>query len=189
MKIKKIGETIERLNASKVDKKSQALEIEKINAAITPLKGELDKLKTVERDVKRLSDDIANLDSKLTKQLAILAAGTEQSKRDYEQIQDSLTKLSGKTVDQDTLALEVFKLRKYFESQITKEVSGLNQRMDSLKKEIDSIEKISKSQRESLKKVSKKSTPTQPAAADETRSVSKTIVSPPGTIVEKDLIE
>lgn len=186
---KKAGETIERLNASKVDKKNQALEIEKINAAITPLKGELDKLKTVERDVKRLSDDIANLDGKLTKQLEILAASTEQSKRDYENIQDSLTKLSGKTVDQDTLALEAFKLRKYFESQITKEVSDLNQRMDSLKKQIDGIEKISKSQRESLKKISKKSAPAKPAAANDAGSVSKSIVSPPGTIVEKDLIE
>jgi len=187
--LKKNNETIERLNASKVDKKSQALEIEKINAAITPLQADLDKLKAVGRDVKMLSEDIANLDGKLAKQLAMVAASAEQSKRDYEQIQDSLAKLSGKTIDQDTLALEVFKLKKYFQSQISKEVSDLNQRMDALKKQIDGIEKISKSQKQSLKKISKNSASPQPTASDDTGSVSKSTVSPSGTIIERDLIE
>ena len=187
--LKKNKDTIERLNASKVDKKSQALEIEKINAAITPLQTELDKLKTVGREMKMLSEDIADLDGKLAKQLAIAAASAEQNKRDYEQIQDSLTKLSGKTIDQDTLALEVFKLKKYFQSQISKEVSDLNQRMDSLKKQIDGIEKISKLQKQSQNKISKKPASLQPAASDDTGTVSKSTVSPSETITEKDLIE
>ena len=187
--LKKNKDTIERLNASKVDKKSQALEIEKINAAITPLQAEMDKLKTVGREMKMLSEDIADLDGKLAKQLAIAAASAEQNKRDYEQIQDSLTKLSGKTIDQDTLALEVFKLKKYFQSQISKEVSDLNQRMDSLKKQIDGIEKISKLQKQSQNKISKKPASLQPAASDDTGTVSKSTVSPSETITEKDLIE
>ena len=187
--LKKTGETIERLNASKVDQKSQAVAIEKIYAAITPLKTELDKLKTIGRDVKTVSDDIANLESKLTKQLAAVAANTEQNKKDYEQIQDSLTKLSGMTIDQDTLALEIFKLKKQFQSQLSKEVSDLNQRMDSLKKEIDGLENVSRSQKQSLKKVSKKTSPPQPAAVDNLQPVGKTTVSPAGTIVEKDLAE
>ena len=187
--LKTTGETIERLNASKADKKSQALAIEKINAAITPLQAELDKLKTVGRDLKKVSDDIANLESNLTKQLAIATASMEQNKKDYEQIEDSLTKLSGKTVDKDTLALEIIKLRNYFQSQIAKEVSDLNQRMDSLKKEIDGIEKISRSQKQSLKKVSKKTSLPHPSATDNVGSVSQTTVAPPGTIVEKDLNE
>ena len=187
--LKKNKDTIERLNASKVDKKSQALEIEKINAAITPLQTELDKLKSVGREMKMLSEDIADLDVKLAKQLAIAEASAEQNKRDYEQIQDSLTKLSGKTIDQDTLALEVFKLKKYFQSQISKEVSDLNQRMDSLKKQIDGIEKISKLQKQSQNKISKKPASLQPAASDDTGTVGKSTVSPSDTIVEKDLIE
>ena len=187
--LKKNKDTIERLNASKVDKKSQALEIEKINAAITPLQTELDKLKSVGREMKMLSEDIADLDVKLAKQLAIAEASAEQNKRDYEQIQDSLTKLSGKTIDQDTLALEVFKLKKYFQSQISKEVSDLNQRMDSLQKQIDGIEKISKLQKQSQNKISKKPASLQPAASDDTGTVSKSTVSPSETITEKDLIE
>jgi chromosome segregation ATPase len=187
--LKKTGETIERLNASKADKKSQALAIEKINGAITPLQAELDKLKTVGREIKTVSDDIANLESKLTKQLAIVTESMEQNKKDYAQIQDSLTKLSGKAVDKDTLALEIIKLRNYFQSQIAKEVSDLNQRIDSLKKEIDGIEKISRSQQQSLKKVARKTSLPQPSATDNAGSVSQTTAAPPGSIVEKDLNE
>lgn len=187
--IKKTGETIDRLNASKADKKSQAVAIEKINATIAPLQAELEKLKSIGSDLKKVSEDIANLEGKLTNQLATVAASTDQNKKDYEQIQDSLTKLSGKTIDQDTLALELFKLKKYFQSQISKEVSDLNQRMDSLKKEIDGIEKISRSQKQSLKKLSKKSTLPQSASAENPRSDSQATASSPGTIVEKDLSE
>jgi chromosome segregation ATPase len=187
--LKRTGETIERLNASKADKKSQALEIEKINAAITPLKADLDKLKTIDRDLKTVSNDISNLESKLTKQLATVAANTEQNKKDYEQIQDSLTKLTGKTVDKDTLALEIIKLRNYFQSQIAKEVSDLNRRVDSLKKEIEGIEKISKSQKQPLNKISKKTSPPQPATVDNTGAAGQPTASPSGTIVEKDLVE
>ncbi len=187
--LKKTGETIDRLNASKADKKSQALAIEKINDAITPLQAELDKVKTVGRDLKTVSDDIANLESKLTKQLATATASMEENKKENEQIQDSLTKLSGKTVDKDTLAFEIIKLRNYFQSQIAREVSDLNQRMDSLKKEIDGIEKISRSQKQSLNKVSKKTSLPQPLATDNAKSASQTAAAPSGSIVEKDLNE
>jgi len=187
--LKKTNATIERLNASKADQKSLALEIEKINTAITPLQTERDKLKAVGRDVKMLSDNIANLEAKLATQLATATANAEQYKRDYEQIQDSLAKLSGKAIDQDTLALEIFKLKKYFQSQISKEVSDISQRMDSLKKQIDGIEKISKSQEQPLSKTSKKSASAKSDASDDMGTVSKSTVSPSGTIIEKDLIE
>jgi hypothetical protein len=59
--------------------------------------------------------------------------------------------------------------------------------MDSLKKEIDAIGKISNSQKQSLKKISKKTSPPQPTSADNTGSVSQSAVSPSGTILEKDL--
>ena len=90
-----------------------------------------------------------------------------------------MTKLSGNTIDKDALAvalaLERLKLSKNFENQLAQEVSDLNQRLESLQKELDAIEKISGTQKQSLKKVSKKAVTRQTA--------------PPGTITEKDLIE
>ena len=187
--LKKAGATIDRLNASKADKKSQALAIEKINAAITPLQAEVDKLKTVSGDIKKVSDDIANLESKLTQQLATATASMEQTQKDNEQIQESLAKLSGKTVDKDMLAFEIIKLRNYFQSQISKDMSSLNQRMDALKKQIDAIDKISGSQKETSRKVSKKTSLPQPSTTADKGTVGQTTAAPSGTIVEKDLNE
>lgn len=187
--LKKTDETIEKLNASKVDKKSQALAIEKINAAITPLQAELDKLKNIGRDMKTVSDSIAKLESKLTQQLATATASMEQNQKDYEKIQEALTELSGRSVDKDTLAFEIIKLRNYFQSQIAKEVSNLNQRMDSLKKEIEGREKISGSRQQPPRKVSRTTSPPQPSATADTGSVSQSTAVPSGTIVEKDLNE
>ncbi|UCD77059.1 MAG: hypothetical protein JSW26_16705 [Desulfobacterales bacterium] len=187
--LKRTGETIESLDASKVDQKSHAVAIEKINGAIAPLQAELDKLKNMGRDIKTVSNDIAVLKNELTNQLATVAANIEQNNKDYQEIKDSLAKLSGKIVDQDTLDLEILKIKKHFQNQISKEVSDLNQKMDSLKKEIDAIGKISNSQKQSLKKVSKKTSLPQPESTDNTESVSKSTVSPSGTIVEKDLTE
>ena len=187
--LKKAGATIDRLNASKADKKSQALAIEKINAAITPLQAEADKLKTVSRDIKKVSGDIANLESKLTQQLATATASMEQTQKDNEQIQESLAKLSGKTVDKDMLGFEIIKLRNYFQSQISKDMSSLNQRMDALKKQIDAIDKISGSQKETSRKVSKKTSLPQPSTTADKGAVGQTAAAPSGAIVEKDLNE
>lgn len=187
--LKQNQETIERLKASKADKKSQAVAVEKINAAIKPLKKELQTLKTIRQDLKTVSGDIKKLESKLTKKLAAVTANTEQVGKEYEQFQASLTKLSGKTIDQDTLALEVFKLKKNFQSQLSEEVSDLNQRLDSIQKEIDGIEKISGTQKQSLKKVSKKAVSQQSGAAQKTGTGSAALPTQSGTITEKDLIE
>jgi chromosome segregation ATPase len=187
--LKKTDDRVERLNASKADKKSQAVEVEKINAAIASLQAELDKLKTLDRDVKKVADNIAGLESSLTKQLAAAEAIAEENKKDYTQIQDSLTKLSGSTIDQDTLALELFKLKKYFQSQISKEVNDLKQRLDDLQKEIDGLEKISGSPQQSLNQITKKPSVPEPEAAGGTATVGQTAATPSGSISEKDLKE
>ena len=187
--LKKTDDTVARLNASKVDKKSLAVAVEKIDASIAPLQTELDKLKTLDRDVKKVADNIARLESNLTKQLAAAEAIAEENKKDYTQIQDSLTKLSGNMIDQDTLALELFKLKKYFQSQIAKEVIDLKQRLDALQKEIDSIEKVSGSPQQSLNKITKKSSVPQSGGTGGTPTVGQNAATPPGTISEKDLSE
>ena len=187
--LKKTDDTVERLNASKADKKSQAVEIEKINAAIAPLQAELEKLKTLDRDVKKFAENFASLESNLTRQLSAAEAIAEENKKDYTQIKDSLTKLSGSTIDQDTLALELFKLKKYFQSQISKEVTDLKQRLDALQKEIDGLEKISGSPQQSLNQVTKKSSVPQTEGAGGKATVGQTAATPSGTILEKDLNE
>jgi DNA repair exonuclease SbcCD ATPase subunit len=187
--LKKTDDTVKRLTVSKADKKSQAVEVEKINAAIASLQAELDKLKTLDRDVKKVAGNIAGLESSLTKQLAAAEAIAEENKKGYTQIQDSLTKLSGSTIDQDTLALELFKLKKYFQSQISKDVTDLKQRLDTLQKEIDGLEKISGSSQGSIDPIMKKTSAPEPEGGGGTATIGQTAAAPPGTILEKDLNE
>lgn len=182
-------DTIEKLKASKVDKKSQAVAVEKINASIKPLKKELQQLKALGQDLKTVSGDIKNLESTLSKKLKAVTADTEQFGKNYEQLEASLTKLSGKTIDKDALALEVFKLRKNFENQLAEAVSDLNQRLESLQTEIDAVEKISGTQKQTLNKTSQKAVSQQSGAAPKTGTGSAALPAQPGTITEKDLIE
>jgi seryl-tRNA synthetase len=185
--LNKNQDTIEKLIASKADKKSQAVAVEKINAAIKPLQKELKKLTALRQDLKTVSDVIKKMESQLTSKLEALIADTQQHGKDYDQLQASLTELSNnttelskKTVDKDVLALEVFKLKKNFQNQISKEVTNINQRLDSIQIELDDNKKISGTQKQSLKKVSKKAVSQDSGAALPAQS---------GDITEKDLIE
>jgi prefoldin subunit 5 len=145
------------------------------------------------QNLKAVSGNIKKLESKLTKKINAVTAKAEQVAKEYEQIGTSLTKLSGNTIDKDALAvalaLERLKLSKNFENQLAEEVSDLNQRLDSLQMEIDAIEKISDTQKQSLKKVSKKVVTRKSGTAPKTGAGSAAIPPQPGTITEKDLIE
>jgi chromosome segregation ATPase len=187
--LKQNQDSIEKLKVSKADKKSQALAVEKINAAIKPLQKELQTLAAIRQDLKTVSADIKKLDSKLTEKIAALTTTTSQVSQDYDQMQASLTKLADIIIDKDALALELFKLKKNFENQISEEITDLNQRLDSIQKEIGSTEKISKTQKQSMKKVSKKTVSQQAGAAEKTGSGSDALPVKSGTITEKDLVE
>jgi len=191
--LKKNQDTIEKLIISKADKKSQAVAVEKINASIKPLKKELQKFKALRQGLKTVSGDMKNLKSTLSKKLEVVTANTEQFGKNFEQLESSLNELSGKTIDKDeladALALGVFKLRKNFENQLAEAVSDLNQRLESLQKEIDAVEIISGTQKQTLTKTSKKAESQQSGAAPKTGTGSAALPAQPGTITEKDLIE
>ncbi len=182
-------DSIEKLKVSKADKKSQAVAVEKINAAIKPLQKELQSLQTIRQDFETVSADIKKLESKLTEKIAALTTATDQASQDYDQLQASVIKLADKTIDKDELALEIFKLKINFENQISEEVTDLNRRLDAIQKEIGGSESISNTQKQSMKKVSKKTVSPQSGAAEKTGSASYGLPAPAGSITEKDLIE
>lgn len=187
--LKQSQDTIEKLKASKADKKDLAVAVEKINAAIKPLQDELQELNTIKKDLITASSDIKKLETKLTNNLVVLSAKTDQFGKDYEQLAASLTKLSDNTVDKDGLALEIFKLKKNFQSQLSDEVVNLNQRLDAIQKKIDGIDKISGTQKQSLNQVSPKTNSQQSGNAQSIGSESTKLPAQSGTITEKNLIE
>jgi DNA repair exonuclease SbcCD ATPase subunit len=194
--LKQNQDTIDKLKASKADKKSQAVAVEKINAAIKSLKKEVPKLKALGQNLKVVSDSMNKLESSLTTKLEVLTVDSQQHGKNYDQLQASLTelsnnatKLSNKTIDKDALALEIFKLKKNLQNQIAKEVTDINQRLDTIQKDIGGSKKISATQKQSLKKVSKKTVSQQSGTASKTGTAGAAVPTQSGTITEKDLIE
>ena len=181
-------DTIEKLKASKADKKSLAVAVEKIDTSIEPLKKELEKIKDIRQDLKTVSAVSAKLESKLTNELETLTAASRQQSEKYDELTASLTALSNKAGDIEALALDVLILKKNMSNQI-KAVTDINRRLDALQSEIDGILKVSTGQKQSLKKISKKAESQQSGAAPETAAGSAALREQPETITEKDLIE
>jgi DNA repair exonuclease SbcCD ATPase subunit len=178
-------ETIEKLKSTKVEKKDQAVAIEKINAVIDPLEKELQEIESLKRDLKKASDTIAKLENKLANQLETLRTAARKDGQNYAQIEASITKLSNDTIDKDALALEIFKLKKNLQSQIAQEVSDIYERLDT----IQSGGMIPGTQKQSLKRVSQEAASQQSGAASKTGTGGATAPAEPRTITEKDLIE
>jgi len=179
--LKQNQDTIEKLKASKADKKSQAVAVEKIKASIKPLKKELQQLTAIRQELKTVSAVIATLEGKLTDELETLTAATRQQGKDYDELQASLKELSKKTIDRE---VDVLRLKNQAEA-----ITDINRRLDTLKSEIDGILKISAAQKQSLKRVSKKAVPPQSGAAPKSDTGSAALQAQPESITEKDLIE
>jgi DNA repair exonuclease SbcCD ATPase subunit len=186
---KKSQETaIKELNASKLDKKSYEDALAKIYAAIEPLNAELQTLADLRRDLSSVSAEIKNLESKLNGEIAEIAAKTEQARKNDDELQAAITKVSGEKIDKATLDLEVFKLRKNFQSVISQAVSGINQKLDSIQKKIEEMQISSRSSKRSMKAISK-SAAAAGTEANTSESDSATPPSKSGKIDEQDLPE
>lgn len=180
---------IEKLKISKADKKDLAVAVEKFNTSIKPLQSELQKLKVIRKDLAGISADIKKLQGNLTKKLDAASAKSEQISQKYVQLEGSLKKMSDQAVDKDALALEIFKIKKNFQSQISEAVLNLNQRLNAMQSQLDGIAKAAVSQKQSMKKASQKAI-SQPSGRPSQSETSGSLpAKSPETITEKDLIE
>jgi len=187
--LKQIDSTIKVLDAAKADKKNQELEIAKIITVIEPLEKEVKTLASMRNDVNAVSSDMQILENKVTTQLSDILANTEQSRKDVNQLQASMTALSSQKIDKDFFDLELLKLRKNYQQLVSQAISNFNSRLDVIQKKIDDIQKISSLDKQSGKASSGTSVPTGSAA--KTAPGSETTTPPPksGTIVEQDIPE
>ena len=181
--------TVKNLTASKADKKSQDAAFAKINAALKPLEKELQSLTELRSELKTVSSDIKKLEGKLSQKLAQVDTTAEQSKKDYNQLQTSIAVLSDKKIDREILDLELFKLRKNYQSYFEQEIDIVNQKLDAIQKKIDDIQTISKSPKKSMKSLSKKTPPAQSAGTSITGTNKAAAPSKSGSVDEQDLPE
>jgi chromosome segregation ATPase len=180
---------IENLQVSKADKKSLAIAVENINASVKPLQSELQTLKTVRKDLSAVSADIKRLDGKLTRELDAAASRSDQISQNYRQLEASLAELSGDAIDKDALALEMFKIKKNVQRQISEAVSDLDQRLKAIQTRLDRTEDAAGYQKQSMKKASQKAISAPGITAPQSGQSIDVRSKSAETITEKDLIE
>lgn len=160
--------TVKNLAAAKADKKSQEAAFSKVNGSLTSLENQLKSLVNLRQELTAVSAGIKKLESDLNRKITVVTTATEQSKQDYRQLQTSLSGLSEKMVDKDTFELEVFKLRKNYQNRVALEIIEINRKLAGMEKTIDSIQKNFRSQKRSMKSMSKKPSPETPSGTGET---------------------
>jgi len=175
---------LNNLAALKADKKSQQAAVAKINDGLKPLKKELKSLANLRRDVKGVSSEIKKLEGGLNRKLVKIAAATEQSQKNYGQLQASIAALADDKIDRDTFDLEVFKIKKNYQNRLAQEIAAVNQKLEAIQKKMDDIQENSTSLKKSMKSLSKKAPPAKATGTATAKTPAKS-----GSIDEQDLPE
>ena len=156
---------LEKLNASKADKKDQENAISKINTELTPLKKELQALAESRQDIKSVSSEIKNIESRFTKELALIAANTDKFAKDHDLLQASIDKQLNEKIDKTALSVELLMFKKN-QSLQSQEITELNRKLDSIQKQIENIRTISKSIQPPMESIPSKIPPAKSTAAE-----------------------
>jgi len=181
--------TVADLTASKADKKSQDAAFSKINTTIKSLEEELKSLALLRGELKTVSAEIKNLDTKMDQKLAEVDITAEQSKTDYNQLQASVAALANGKISRETFDLELLKFKKDYQNRFASEIDAVKRKLDEIQKKIDDIQKISISPKKSMKSLSKKATPAESAGTTITVTNKVTTPSKSGSVDEQDLPE
>ena len=139
--VKKTEGALQKTIATKADKADQNKAISKINTAIGPIQKELKALKILRKDLVTVTADIKKIDSNVGKKLSEMAAAEQKTRQNMEQMQTTVDNLSNQKIDQQSLELELLKVRKKYQQIIDVAVIGVNKQLDSIKQKIRSLEK------------------------------------------------
>ena len=133
--LKKANATVNRIKATKADKKDQKNAIAKINAAVTPLHKEL-------KDLKAVTADLQVLDNQIKQQLSAISANMDKSLKELAKIQTDLISLSNQKLNKDTLQLELLKAKKNFQKDLDVTKLSIDKRLASMLRKIKDLEKL-----------------------------------------------
>ena len=177
------------LAASKADKKKQTAAISKINADIQLLNKEIKSLAGLRSEIKTVATEINIMEGNLSQKLAEVTTTAAQSRKNYSQLKTSLAALASDKINRDTFDLEIFKLKKNYQNRLVQEISAVNRKLDTIKKDIADIQKNSRSQKKSMKSLSKKSSPAKTTGTTVSDTKKAATSSNSGSIDEQDLLE
>lgn len=158
--------SIKELKDAKADRKDQSAAIARIKADLQPLKKELKALTEMDRELKAVSSEINDFKSQFNKELITIIGITENSKRDYDLLQDSIAKQLSEKIDKTALGVELLMFKKN-QSTNSLAISELNQKLDALKKQIEDIQAPSTSNVRPRESSTPKVRPATTTAVDE----------------------
>ena len=140
--LKEAEDTVNRINATKVDKKDQQDAIAKIDTALVPIHKELEELGPLRSDLNAVTAELASLNKNFQQQMAALSTNVDQALKDLTQVRSEVAALSERKLDRDDLELELLKARKSYQRDLDITKAALDKRLDSLLEKIKSLEKV-----------------------------------------------
>ena len=140
--LKEAEDTVNRINATKVDKKDQQDAIAKIDTALVPIHKELEALGPLRSDLNAVTAELASLNKNFQQQMAALSTNVDQTLKDLTQVRSEVAALSERKLDRDDLELELLKARKSYQRDLDITKAALDKRLDSLLEKIKSLEKV-----------------------------------------------
>ena len=148
--LEKAEDTVEKINATKADKKEQQDAIAKIDEALNPIRQELKAITSVTTELQSQSNALKQQLDTLSANLATLSASTDKTLKESAAIhlkelaviQTDLSSLSGQKLDKDALQLELLKARKNFQRDLDLTKSAIDKRLASILNKIKDLEKV-----------------------------------------------
>jgi chromosome segregation ATPase len=150
--LKQAEDTVAKINATKADKKDQQAIVAKIDAALAPVRKEIEDLAALRKevndlalmrnDLKAISAEVTTLDKDLKQQLAAISENSNKALNNLAQIQSDMTTLSNQKMDTDALQLELLKARKSFQRDLDVATLAIDKRLESMLRRIKDLEKL-----------------------------------------------
>ena len=142
--LKEAEDTVNKINATKADKKDQQDAIAKIDTALSPVRKELEALVPLRNDLKSVTDQLASLDRSLKQQMVTLSANVDKALKDVTQMQAEMATLSERKLDNDALQLELLKARKNYQRDLDLTKAAIDKRLVSILEKIKDLEKVTR---------------------------------------------
>jgi chromosome segregation ATPase len=148
--LKQAEDTVDKINATKADKKEHENAIAKIDSALKPIRQELKSIKSVTTDLQTQNKDLKQQLAIFSEDLNRLSAITEKTlkesaaihSKELTAIQSDLSGLSDRKMDKDALQLELLKARKQFQRDLDTTKLAIDKRLASILRKIKDLEKV-----------------------------------------------
>ena len=134
-------DTVNKISATKADKKDAEDAIAKIDTALAPIQKELAALAPLRSELNVVTAELASLDKNLQQQMAALSANVDKTSKDLTQIRSEMSNLSENKLNRDDLELELLKARKSYQRDLDLTKTTIDKRLDAVLAKIKDLEK------------------------------------------------